>query len=417
MRKRILIRFGEMMLKGKNLKYFVRRIREHIKNKFKDLSVEYFFLHDRTYLEFEEKDEATIISRLQEIPGIHSFSIVYVTALEISEVVDVAVQLLNAQTPREKTFKIETKRVNKHFPMTSLEVTQTIAPMILSKLDVPRKVVMKQPEETLHVEIRDQNAFIYLKSIKGMGGFPYGMAGKGLMLMSGGIDSPVAAYLAIKQGLEVELLHFESTPLTPLESVQKVYDLAKKLAKYTVNGKIRCHMVPFTKLHEEILKQVYDPYIITVMRRMMYRIADDYAERNKIPVLLNGDSIGQVASQTLNSMVVVDAVSNRPVIRPLATFDKADIINIAKKIDTFTISIRPFNDCCSIYVPRNPVTQPKQHYTKRYEDVFDFDVFVEDAALGVITFEVTPKSELVFTDHGFTVEEVYESISEKGVSQ
>jgi tRNA uracil 4-sulfurtransferase len=303
------------------------------------------------------------------------------------------------------SIKIETKRADKNFPMTSQEITQTVAGRILKAAQRKFIVDVKHPDETLFIELRKDAAYIYLKSIKGMGGFPFGVAGKGLLMMSGGIDSPVAGYLAMKQGVEVELFHFESTPLTPLESVQKVIDLAKKMSVFTPTGSIKLHLVPFTKTHEEILAQVTDPYIITIMRRMMYRLAETYANRNKIICLINGESIGQVASQTLQGMKAVEAVTVTPILRPVITYDKQEIINIAKEIDTFDVSIRPFNDCCSIYVPKNPATKPRDSYAVKYERYVNYEQLLEEALQNIKTLTVTSDLSLDISQLGFTVEE------------
>jgi thiamine biosynthesis protein ThiI len=410
MKKKILIRFGDLMLKGKNINFFLKRIRVHVKEKLKDLEVKYKFEHDRIYIEYMNKDEKEICKRLKQIPGIFSFSIVHLAELDIDDIVRVSIHVINTQIDRlYKTFKVDTKRANKAFPMTSLEVSRKIAPMILSQVDKKLIVDVKNPEEVLHVELRKEMTYIYLSSIKGMGGFPFGTGGKALMMMSGGIDSPVASYLAMKQGIELELFHFESTPMTPLESVQKVIDLSKILAKYTTYQTIKLHIVPFKEIHEQILANVFDPYIITVLRRMMYRIAEIYAKKHKLLALLNGESVGQVASQTLNSMQVVEGVTRMPVLRPLITYDKQDIINIAKEIESYDISIRPFNDCCSIYVPRNPVTKPMDLYARKYEKTFDYEPLVEKAVQDVITLDINETFDFDIASFGFSVKEAYQN--------
>ncbi|MFA5471190.1 MAG: tRNA uracil 4-sulfurtransferase ThiI [Acholeplasmataceae bacterium] len=415
MKRKILIRFGDLMLKGKNINFFIKRVRLHVQNKLSDLNVSFKFEHDRIYIAYEIEDEAVICKRLRQIPGIFSFSIVYLAKLEIEDIVKVSIDVLNQEIKKENvTFKIETKRANKEFPMTSQEISVKVAPMILTKIDKKVIVDVRHPEEVLHIELRKENTYIYLSSIKGMGGFPYGTGGKGLMMMSGGIDSPVASYLSMKQGIEVELIHFESSPLTPLESAQKVIDLAKGLSRFTKDGHIKLHIIEFAKIHESILKNVFDPYIITVMRRMMYRIAERYAKRHKILALLNGESVGQVASQTLHSMQVVEAVTKMPILRPLITYDKQDIINIAKDIDSYETSIKPFNDCCSIYVPRNPVTKPMEVYAKKYENTIDYESMIEEVLSCVMTFDLTENTDIDLTAYGFTVKEAFKHYNQKG---
>lgn len=243
-----------------------------------------------------------------------------------------------------------------------------------------------------------------------MGGFPATIAGKGLLMMSGGIDSPVAAYLGIKQGVEIELIHFESSPLTPLESINKVTDLAAKLAVFLPNEKIKLHVVPFMPLHEAMLNHVKDSYVITIMRRMMYRIAERFANENNIDILLNGESVGQVASQTLASMKVVENVTNIPIVRPVATYDKIDIINIAQYIDCYDISIRPFSDCCSIYVPKNPVISPTIKRCLEEEARFDFETIITETMENIKTVVISKDDKIDFSMYGFTFLESYENM-------
>lgn len=412
MKKQILIRYGDLVLKGKNIGFFIRAIRLHVKHSLEGLDVLYDHMHDRMYIKFDEKDENEIITRLKRIPGLYSFSLVYETTKDLDDIVKTAVSVANQYLTDEKTIKVDTKRTDKNFPLTSLEITQKIAGPILSQLDKKYVVDVRHPDAVINVEIRKERTFVYIGQIPAMGGFPYGTAGKGLLMMSGGIDSPVAAYLAMKQGIEVELFHFESTPLTPLESVQKVIDLAKKLAIYSSKGTIKLHLVPFTHIHEDLLRKVTDSYIITIMRRMMYRLGERYANMHDMKCLINGESVGQVASQTLASMMVVENVTNIPILRPVVTYDKSDIIKIANQLDTFTISTRPFNDCCSIYVPRSPVTNPNLLSAEREETKIDFSL-VEQALDHIITLNVTSDFDFDIAQYGFSVDEAYQAFLEE----
>lgn len=406
MKKKIIIRFGDMMLKGRNIGFFIKRIRLHLVNKLNDLNVNYEFTHDRIFIGFLSDDENLIIERLHQIPGLYSFNVAYVAEPNLDEIIIIASQVLDIEADREMMhIKIETRRHDKSFPLTSQEITKKVASPILDGAQRKYIVDVKHPEETLYIDLRQDIAYIYLKKIKGMGGYPYGTGGKGLVMMSGGIDSPVAAYLAMKQGIEIELLHFESSPMTPLESVQKVVDLAKVLSAYTLTGTINLHLVPFTKIHEEILSKVFDPYIITVMRRMMYRIGERFTKRNKLLCLINGESVGQVASQTLQSMQVVEGVTRLPILRPLITYDKNDIIDIAKKIKTYEISIQPFNDCCSIYVPKSPVTKPMEVYASKYENAIDYEPLLAEAIENTYMMKISKDTNILMTDHGFSVKE------------
>ncbi len=406
MKKKIIIRFGDMMLKGRNIGFFIKRVRLHLVNKLNDLNVSYEFTHDRIFIDFQSDDEFVIIERLHQIPGLYSFNVAYVAKPNLDDIIIRATQVLDLETNQDLIhMKIETRRHDKSFPLTSQEITQKIASPILSAAKRKYIVDVKKPEAILYIDLRQDVAYIYLNKTKGMGGYPYGTGGKGLVMMSGGIDSPVAAYLSIKQGIEVELFHFESTPMTPLESVQKVIDLAKVLSEYTPTGTINLHLIPFTKIHEEILSKVFDPYIITVMRRMMYRLGERYAKRNKLLCLINGESVGQVASQTLQSMQVVEGVTRIPILRPLITYDKNDIIDIAIKIKTFDISVQPFNDCCSIYVPKSPVTKPMEIYASKYENTMEYEPLLAEAIENTYTMKINKDMDFKLVDYGFTVKE------------
>lgn len=410
MNKKILIRFGDMMLKGKNIGFFIKRVRKHLVEKLSDLQTIYQFRHDRIYIDYQDDQEQEILKRLGQIPGLYSFSIVYVSKPNQEDIILTAIHVLNEEATKEMMhLKIETKRADKSFPMTSQDFTLKVASTILNQAKRKYVVDVKQPEEILYIEIRQDAAYLYLKSHLGMGGYPYGTAGKGLLMLSGGIDSPVAGYLAMKQGVEVELIHFDSSPLTPLESTQKVIELAKVLSVYTDNQSINLHIIPFTELHQLILEHVFEPYIITIMRRMMYRIAEKFATRHKHLCLINGESVGQVASQTLPSMQVVEAVTKLPILRPLITYDKLDIIRIAKHINSYPISILPFNDCCSIYVPKNPVTKPMEIYAKKYEALFDFEDLIYQLVKQSYTIKLSKDTSINLSNYGLTLTEAMQA--------
>ena len=412
--KTILIRFGDLVLKGKNKLAFIKQVRKLIKEKLKDLDVEFDFRHDRIYIMFNEENKDQVEKRLSYVSGIQSYSYVYTTTNDLEDILKTAIEIIENEVNEPTTFKIETKRADKLYPLTSQEITQQIAPRLLKHFDNRLKVDVKNPKMTLHIELRKEATYLYFGVIKAMGGFPVGIGGKGLLMLSGGIDSPVSGYLAIKQGITIELMHYESTPLTPLESVQKVIDLAKKLSYYMPNNKIKLHLVPFTKIHEEILKNVSDPYIINIMRRMMYRLAERYANQKDILCIINGESVGQVASQTLQSIKTVENVTNIPILRPLITYDKQDIINISKKIDAFDISIRPFNDCCSIYVPKRPIIKPTIVDALKEEEKFDYNPLLEEAISGIQTIYITPDLEFNIADFGFDVKEAIQNFKEEG---
>ena len=275
-----------------------------------------------------------------------------------------------------KTFKVETNRADKNFEYDSMQVSRLVGAGILKNI-FGVNVDVHNPEVLLHVEIRPEHSYIYVSEIKGLGGYPTGIQGKGLLMLSGGIDSPVAGFLANKRGIDIDCIYYDSPPHTSIEARNKVITLAKKLTKYGSN--INLYVVPFTKLQEEIYKNIDPTYMITIMRRMMYRIAERVAKNTKSKIIINGESIGQVASQTLSSMYVINNVTSMPVIRPVACLDKLEIIDIAKKIDTYETSIIPYEDCCTIFVPKHPVINPNLDKCIYYETLINYEELIEDA--------------------------------------
>ena len=278
-----------------------------------------------------------------------------------------------------KSIKFETRRAWKEFPHGSITVSQKVAEYVGS--NAPEGAVLfnvAKPDLAIRILIKPKNTMVVSKVVQGGGGLPIGLNGRSLLMLSGGLDSPVAGYLMMKRGLQVEGLHFESPPYTTAKARQKVYDLAEKMAHFLPNGKFRLHLVPFTKLQKEIFAHVPDSYGMTVMRRMMYRISAGVAERNSIRLLSNGENLGQVASQTPDSMWAINAVTDMPVIRPVACMDKNEITNIAKRIDTYEISIRPHEDCCTVFVPKSPSTAPKKLKCELFEKAFDWEPLVQE---------------------------------------
>lgn len=377
MYERILVRYGDLTLKGKNKKVFIERVNNLIKEKVNNENVKYEKNHDRLYILLNGEDHNEVIKGLDRVSGLRSYSLVSKVERDIDSINERALEVVKGELDNKVvTFKVEAKRSDKLYPITSPELQKQVASYVLRNTEL-LKVDVRKPELTLNVEVRHNGAYIYCKKIKGMGGFPVGVAGKGLLMLSGGIDSPVAGFLAMKQGVEIEAIHFESTPLTSIESAQKVIDLTEKMAKYAPRNKIKLHMVPFAELHTALLNYIPESYNITIMRRMMYRIAEKIAAKNNCTILLNGESIGQVASQTLPSMNVVSRTVTTPIVRPLSTYDKLDIIDISKKIDCYNISIKPFEDCCTVYVPKKPTTAPRLDKCIKYEEAFDYNEIIE----------------------------------------
>ena len=326
---------------------------------------------DHIYLLLNEENAELVMHRLEDVSGIHSFSPVIKIEPNIDSIIQNALALMELE--EGKTFKVKARRADKTFPYVSDDINRKVATAIL-KTDA-WKVDVHHPDVLLSIDVRQDASYLFTKTYMGAGGYPLGIGGKAMMMMSGGIDSPVAAYLLMKRGVLCELIHFAAPPYTSEAVLDKIQDLAKKLNRYQES--IRIHIVPFTELQVAIYEHVDESYAITLMRRMMYRIADRLAKRRKCLAIANGESIGQVASQTLASMYVINHVTSTPTIRPLATMDKTDIISLARKIDTFDISIRPYEDCCTIFEPKNPKTAPKLDIVEELEKTFDFDSLIE----------------------------------------
>jgi tRNA uracil 4-sulfurtransferase len=355
----LLVRYGEMTLKKTNYKDFQQQMNRNIRNKCKHLkNISFSGSAHRFYIHLNGEDYREVVKVLETIVGLASYSLCIKTKSTYEEIIKHAILLLqNHDIQENETFKVETNRSDKRFPDTSIEVSRKVATEVL-RIVKGLKVDVHHPTLQLSIDLRREGSFLYLQSNKGLGGYPGGSAGSGLLMMSGGIDSPVAGFLALKKGVNLTAIHFASPPYTSKQSLQKVIELLEKLAKYTASGSIELIVVPFTKIQEKIQTCADFAYFVTIMRRVMVKIADEVARKKRIHVLINGESIGQVASQTLESMQVVNQVTNRPILRPLVTYDKEEIINIARKIDTFDISIRPFEDCCTVFIPEHPVIKP-----------------------------------------------------------
>ena len=404
---KILVRYGDLTLKGRNRKIFVQRVVNLVKEKLEGLKTTLEITHDRIYVAINGEDTNEIIKRLSYVSGISSYSLVVRvdTTFDMDQIKEAAVNLINEQIKGDVKFKIESKRSDKTFPLTSLEISKEVSSYVLKHCK-NLHVDVHNPEETLYIELRNKDTYLYLKDIQGMGGFPVGVAGKGLLMLSGGIDSPVAGYLAMKQGVEIECVHFESTPLTSIESAQKVVDLVKKMAKYAPKNRIKIHFVPFKELHMALLDNVPESYNITIMRRMMYRITSKLCEKFGALCIVNGESVGQVASQTLGSMNTINSVTCTPIIRPVVTYDKNQIIKIARMIDTYDISIKPFEDCCTVYVPKSPATAPTIEKSVLFEKSFDYETLVNEAVENVKTISIDVDSDLDLSFLGLEVRNV-----------
>ena len=370
----IMVRFGELSTKGKNKKDFVSLLYKNIKNALKDFSsIEVEKRFDHIYIKINNDNYMDIITRLQDVSGIQGMSLVYRCEKDIEVIKSSALELIKGESG--KTFKVKAKRGDKKFPIVSDDIVRMVAPVILKNTEL--KVDVHNPDILLNIEIRQEAAYIFANSYPGIGGYPLGIAGKTMHMLSGGIDSPVAAYLMMKRGVSIECIHFASPPYTQQGVIFKLEDLLTKLNKYQPS--IRLNIVPFTKIQEAIYDHVPECYCITMMRRMMFRLATKLAFRRNCPVISSGESVGQVASQTLQSMHVINEVTNFPIIRPCATMDKVEIIKLSKKIDTYDISIRPYEDCCTIFTPKAPKTSPKLEDVRQFEAEFDYEPLLDEA--------------------------------------
>lgn len=401
----ILVRFGDLTLKGKNQKVFLHALYKLMAVKMQGLNVDIENQYDRIFIHLKDENVDKVIEQLNLVSGISSYSLVVKCSDDIEEIKRVSLELMKDVVVKPTTFKVNTKRANKNYPMHSMDVTRHVSGYVLSNhLDL--KVDVHNPEVSLNIEIRRDACYLYNTEYRALGGYPVGVAGKGLLMLSGGIDSPVAGFLAMKQGVEIECIHFESTPLTSIESAQKVVDLVKKMARYAPNNKINLHMVPFKEIHMALLDHIPESYNITIMRRMMYRIATKLAQKNNCLCIINGESVGQVASQTLGSMQTINAVTNFPIIRPLCTYDKQDIIKMSRKIDCYNLSIKPFEDCCTVYVPKAPATSPKLDKAIYYETAFDYEPMIDEAVEAANSITIDMNSDLDLTFLGLEVREV-----------
>ena len=387
MQKVIMIKYGELTTKKGNRNVFINTLYNNIVKKLE--GIDYTISKDRVRMYIETKEINKCVSILKNVFGIHG--IVVASKLDNKDIDNIKEESLNLINKENyKTFKVTTNRADKNYPMDSMEISKVVGGYIL-KNTKEKTVDVHNPDVTLHIDLRCEGCFIYTNEYSGSSGYPVGIQGKGLLMLSGGIDSPVSGYLAMKRGISIECIYFESPPHTSIEAKNKVISLAQILCNYT--DKIKIHIIPFTKMQEEIYKNNASSYMITIMRRMMYRISERVANINNCKVIINGESIGQVASQTLDSMRVINKVIETPVIRPVACLDKLEIIDIAKKINTYETSILPFEDCCTIFLPKHPVINPNEQTCINIEDSFDYDKIIDEIIDNIETITVSNKDD------------------------
>ena len=387
MKTRILIRYGELSTKGRNKKMFTQKLASNIKKALVDYpQVKVIPDYDFMYLDLHEAPEEAVIEKVKPIFGIQSISPVYIIEKDMEVAKKVVLDLLSQENLEGKTFKIMTKRSDHTFEMDTNQINLFLGDAVLEAFpDI--KVQLKQPDITVRIDVRREHLMVSLKTIQGAGGLPVGTSGRVMLMLSGGIDSPVAGYLAMKRGMEIQCVHFASPPYTSPQALEKTKLLAAKIARF--GGSIQFLTVPFSRIQEEIKKSVPEAYLMTIMRRFMLRITDQLRENARALAIANGESVGQVASQTLDSMVAINDVTNTPIIRPVATMDKLDIIKVAEEIDTFELSIQPFEDCCTVFAPPSPKTKPKLEKARQYEARLDVEGLIKEAVEGTVIEEIT----------------------------
>lgn len=387
MKTRILIRYGELSTKGRNKKMFTQKLASNIKKALVDFpQVKVIPDYDFMYLDLHEAPEEAVIEKVKPIFGIQSISPVYIVEKDIEVAKKVVLDLLSQEDLEGKTFKIMTKRSDHTFEMDTNQINLFLGDAVLEAFP-EIKVQLKQPDITVRIDVRREHLMVSLKTIQGAGGLPVGTSGRAMLMLSGGIDSPVAGYLAMKRGMEIQCVHFASPPYTSPQALEKTKLLAAKIARF--GGSIQFLTVPFSRIQEKIKKSVPEAYLMTIMRRFMLRITDELRKNAKALAIANGESVGQVASQTLDSMVAINDVTNTPIIRPVATMDKLDIIKVAEEIDTFELSIQPFEDCCTVFAPPSPKTKPKLEKARQYEARLDVEGLIKEAVEGTVIEEIT----------------------------
>ena len=394
MQKVFMIKYAELNTKKDNIGMFLRILKQNIEEKTKDLAV-ITFDKGRMFLKIEESNFEKVLQILKKTFGIHEIEIGY--ELLNTEMNTIEQNLLEIVKEKDfHTFKVETKRSDKNYPLKSPEISKYLGGVILKNKE-GIEVDVHHPDVTFYVEIRKDHAYIYSEKIKGLGGYPVGTLGKGLLMLSGGIDSPVAGYLTMKRGVKIEAIYFESPPHTSEEAKNKVLSLASIVSEY--GSQIKVHVINFTKIQEEIYKNISHEYLVTIMRRMMYRISEIIARHNRCKILINGESIGQVASQTLSSMAVINEVVRIPVIRPVACFDKLEIMDLARKIGTYETSILPYEDCCTIFVPTHPVINPEHEKCVEYEALIPYEELILEAIKNEEVISSNMKTDQEFSEY------------------
>jgi len=380
---RILVRFGELSNKGKNRNLFVRQLIQNLKYQLSNYpDIRYRNQFDRIMIELNGADSEDVLERARHVFGIRSLSPVVVTSMDFDLINEACLELMKQE--KVGTFKVDTNRKDKTLNFKSNDLNLSVAKTILSQTE--HKVDVHNPDIRIRIDVDAEKASIAVKTVLGAQGFPIGVGGKALLLLSGGIDSPVAGYYTMRRGVEIECIHFAAPPYTTIQALDKVKQLAEKLSVY--QPRIKLHVVPFTEIQLEIYKKAHPAYTVVLMRRAMMKIAERVMHENKMLALVSGESLGQVASQTLQSMASIQDSINGLILRPLLTFDKNDIIDVAKKINTYETSILPFEDCCTIFSVTNPITKPKLKIVLLEEAKCELDELIETAFNSIESTEI-----------------------------
>ncbi|GEO77889.1 thiamine biosynthesis protein ThiI [Companilactobacillus mindensis DSM 14500] len=377
----IMVRYGELSTKGKNRKSFIDRLHGNVAKVLKDYPDLRMQPHrDRLHIKLNGVDAKPVMEKLKNVFGIQTFSLSVKVSRDFEDVKKKAVEMMHEAYKSGMSFKVGTKRSDHNYPLDTNQVNLQLGDAICDAFP-GIDVEMKKPDIKISVEVRQDGIYLSYLTVKGAGGLPVGTAGKAMLMLSGGIDSPVAGYLAMKRGVDIEMVHFFSPPYTSEQALNKAKELTSKLTAF--GGNIKFIEVPFAEIQETIKAGVPEGYLMTIQRRFMLRLTDMIREKEHGLAIFNGEAVGQVASQTLESMAAINDVTTTPILRPVATMDKTEIIRLAEKIDTFNLSIQPFEDCCTVFAPPAPKTRPNIEKTRKFESSLDIDGLLERAMNGI----------------------------------
>ncbi|AWN33339.1 MULTISPECIES: tRNA uracil 4-sulfurtransferase ThiI [Lactobacillus] len=384
----IMVRYGELSTKGKNRKDFIGRLAGNVTKVLRDFpQVEIHPRHDRMHIVLNDAPFKEVDQRLKKVFGIQTYSPTIKVEKTLEAIEKTSLSLMNETFKKGMTFKVNTRRSDHQFLYDTNELNKMVGDYLFAHMS-DLKVEMKHPDLILRIEVRKDAVYISNQLLHGAGGMPVGTGGRAVMMLSGGIDSPVASYLALKRGVDIDMVHFYSPPYTTEKALNKAKELTGILANYA--GKINFIAVPFAEIQETIKEKIPEGYLMTVQRRFMLQLADKIRAQRKGLAIFNGESVGQVASQTLESMAAINDVTTTPVVRPVATMDKTEIIRLAEKIGTFDLSIQPFEDCCTIFAPPRPKTKPRIDKAREFENRLDVEGLIERALAGIQVTAIYP---------------------------